>query len=255
MILFFSATGNDKYVAERIAKENNDKLISLKKLIKNNDYEIIIEENEDFGIILPCYWGTVPTIFSDYMEKAKISIKGDNHYIYFVGTYGADYGKIGSRAQLIMENHNIKFDSTFDLKMVDNWNPYFDLTDEFIRTGEEIAEKEIDRVLPLIKNKEKELFIKETRSEEEQLKMEKIYDDLRQTDKFKVNLDKCIGCGLCARQCPLNVIKINNHPEWVKDKCTLCLGCVHRCPVNAISFNNQTDGHGQFVNKNVILDD
>ena len=99
------------------------------------------------------------------------------------------------------------------------------------------------------------MFIEETRSEEQQLEMEKIYEDLRQTNKFKVDLDKCIGCGLCERQCPLNVIEVNGHPKWIKEKCTLCLGCVHRCPVNAISFNNQTEGHGQFINKNVSLDE
>jgi len=256
MILYFSATGNDKYVAERISKENNDKIVSLRKLIKEGITEITINEHEDFGIIMPCYWGTVPTIFSEYLEKATINLIGNDHYLYFVGTYGADYGKIGSRVEAIIKKHNIKFDSTYTIKMVDNWNPYFNLTEDFIKKGEEIAENEINKVLPHIINKDKNIFIQEIRNEEEQLEAENTYEELRQTKLFKVDLEKCIGCSSCAKQCPLSVIEMEQkHPKWVKQKCTLCLGCVHRCPVNAISFNNQTIGHGQYKNKNVNLDD
>lgn len=61
--------------------------------------------------------------------------------------------------------------------------------------------------------------------------------------------DSCIGCGKCARNCPVSAIAMENKkPVWVKEKCTLCLGCLHRCPVFAIQYGKHTKAHGQYEN-------
>lgn len=45
----------------------------------------------------------------------------------------------------------------------------------------------------------------------------------------------CIGCGLCAKQCPQNNIAIiNGKPEFGKT-CVSCMGCAFHCPKNAIN--------------------
>lgn len=58
MIAYYSATGNCKYVAERIAKEFSDIAVSIEKL----DPNIKIKENEMFGIITPVNWWEVINI-------------------------------------------------------------------------------------------------------------------------------------------------------------------------------------------------
>ena len=48
--------------------------------------------------------------------------------------------------------------------------------------------------------------------------------------------DECVGCGLCASQCPTQAIAPENPAETDPDKCILCMRCVSVCPSGARSL-------------------
>ncbi len=52
--------------------------------------------------------------------------------------------------------------------------------------------------------------------------------------KAKVDINKCVGCGACARICPRQVITIKDGKAIIDDGCTACGACVRACPVGAI---------------------
>ena len=63
--------------------------------------------------------------------------------------------------------------------------------------------------------------------------------------KFWVDKDACIQCGLCQKLCPVDDIK-GTPPEWLhNERCTNCLACYHHCPAHAIHWGNMK--RGQYI--------
>ena len=55
MILYFSATGNCKYVAARLIQSEKQELLSIVDCVRNDQYTF---SNKTIGIISPTYdWG------------------------------------------------------------------------------------------------------------------------------------------------------------------------------------------------------
>ncbi len=52
--------------------------------------------------------------------------------------------------------------------------------------------------------------------------------------RLAIESDKCIYCGMCARKCPANAIKVTRRPDaswnFERFRCILCGSCVDHCP-------------------------
>jgi len=62
-------------------------------------------------------------------------------------------------------------------------------------------------------------------------------EDYRGLQVFDVNL--CISCGLCSRDCPSKAIDMvdvggKRRPQFKLDQCIFCYQCAESCPRNAI---------------------
>ena len=60
--------------------------------------------------------------------------------------------------------------------------------------------------------------------------------------KLAYDREKCIGCQLCIRVCPANVIKFKPEEKKIRihvARCTFCSQCVDACPVGALSMSQE----------------
>ena len=73
MIFYFSATGNCKYVVQRIAASTGETTISIAECIKQQKFHYS-SDNGTVGIITPTYaWG-LPSIVQDFLNALVLHL-------------------------------------------------------------------------------------------------------------------------------------------------------------------------------------
>lgn len=236
-------------------RKEDEQVVRMDTALNENNlsYEI---DDERIGIVSPTYcWGT-PIITEEFLRKVDFKFK-KKPYFFYIATYGTTTGANGQLANNILKDKGLAFDAFFDIKMPDNWTPVFDLSDpEKVAKLNSKADEQILVAKRLIESKTDGDF----RDNKAPLFTGQIgklsYDNIyRKTSNLAVT-DACVGCGLCAKKCPVDAIEMKDgRPVWVKDKCAMCLGCLHRCPKFAIEYGNNTRKHGQYVHPNVSIKD
>lgn len=242
MILYFSATGNSRHVAERIAEATGDVALSIEK----SGNEIVLSEGETLGLVTPTNWWELPVLVRRFIRRMTVTCRPA--YAFVVATYGSVAGAIGADAKRELAKRGISMNAAFGVKMPDNWTPIFDLSDPVrVAAINEKAERIIDTVIERIKTREQGNHIKYKMPHFVRWFTDPLLEHERQTKYFRVE-DSCIGCGLCAAKCPVKAIEMRDkRPVWNVERCALCLGCLHRCPKFAIQYGNNTKEHGQYM--------
>lgn len=68
MVLYFSATGNTRFIAEELAKRLGDEPLNLLKRIREKDYSAINSE-KPFVICVPVYVCEIPPFICELIRK------------------------------------------------------------------------------------------------------------------------------------------------------------------------------------------
>lgn len=248
MIFYFSGTGNSRHVARCLAQATGESCISISDCMNKNEFSFSLRENERVGFVTPVYFGGLPDIVVRFVNKLNLTGLHRN-FIYHVLTFGTTTGQAHYMMRESLKGKGWWLDAKYNVRMVDVWTPIFDVSDHekcLRKTAE--AEKRIALTVERVVNRQAGNF--------DHLRFPHwlarwyylTYENQRRTKHFHVMKDKCIGCRLCARQCPEQAIACKDgYPVWTKEKCTLCLKCLHHCPRFAIQYGKRTVKHGQFV--------
>ena len=248
MIYYFSATGNSRHVAARLAETLNEEMKSVLDVLGSP-----VKVDDRMILVYPNYCGGVPSVIRDFLQKNTFRIAAGAHLI-LVTTYGNNTGASASiAAKYFKKNTGRTFDAMYSVKMPDNWTPVFDLTNAVeVAQINRKADEEIDGIIRKIKMGTVGDHVNDKLGKMMEFIYPGFYKSLSKTSHLHVE-NSCIGCGLCAERCPVQAIELKDgKPTWVKTNCVMCLGCLHRCPKFAIQYDDKTKNHGQYIHPDGI---
>ena len=244
MIFYYSGTGNSKYVAKMLGDLLDDEVVSANEFIKGRKAAIVKSE-KPYVFVSPVYVSAPARIFEDFVHCGCFD---GSKKVYFIMTCAGGMGACPAYTARLSEN-KFEFMGCAQVEMPQNYLVFFTTKekDECDRIIAE-AEPKVKALAALIA--EEKPFPDSGMKKWELISTEMIiapyYKWFMTAKKFSVS-DECIGCGLCAKSCPLNNIQlVDKKPVW-GDNCTHCVACINRCPKHAIEYGKMSLGKPRYV--------
>ena len=244
MILYFSGTGNSKYVAQRIANALDDTLLSMNDRIKANDVSAI-ETDERLVIVTPTYVWRIPHIVLGWLLNTKLT---GAKQVWFVMTCGGEIGNADKYNRALCRAKGWDCMGTAQIVMPENYIAMFGVPQpDEARSIVRRAEPDINRAIAA--RKAGQPFAPTRNNLYDRFMSGPVnpifYSCFVKAKAFTVS-DACIGCGQCVRRCPTNAITLNSgKPVWGTD-CTHCMACICYCPTEAIEYGKKSRGKPRY---------
>lgn len=248
MILYFSGTGNSKFVASQLSKIIGEELVSINDMLKNKAKGEMKSE-EKLIFVVPTYAWRIPRVVRDWIIGTSFKT---SPRVWFVMTCGSEIGNSAKYNKALCEKKGFEYFGTAGVVMPENYILMFD-SPEDAEIQEIIgkAKVEIEKIGKVIS--EERVFPTPMSNFQDKLMSGVVntlfYPVFVRSKDFYSN-EKCTGCGACERVCPLNNIKIkNNKPLW-ENNCTHCTACISYCPETAIEYGKKTLNKRRYICKN-----
>lgn len=245
MIIYFSGTGNSRYIAKRIADRLHDNLLNINDKIKENDTQPI-QVNQQLIIVTPTYAWRIPGIVRDWI--AGTEFKGVKQ-VWFVMNCGGEIGNAAKYNQQLCAKKGFVYMGTAQILMPENYIALFGTPEpEQARQIVSNAEPVIDEVIEKIaagcsfSTPRNNLYDRIMSGPVNKL----FYPLCVKAKAFRTG-EGCVSCGKCVTVCPLNNITLKDgKPVW-GNKCTHCMACISYCPTNAIEYGKNSLGKTRYT--------
>lgn len=247
MIFYYSGCGNSRWVAEQLAAQLGEELRFIPDQQREGVKEYAIAEGESLGFVFPIYSWAAPQLVTEFVEQVKW--QGKASYVWMACTCGDEMGMTHKTFAKTLRGVGLDLQAVFCFQMPNTYLcfPGFHLDNKELEAEKlDKAEKKMPEVVQSIRDKRQvEDIIVGSLPRLKSYVIKPGFVRFVSDKKYRITED-CIGCGLCAKVCPLhNIEMVEGHPHW-QGHCTQCMACYHHCPKNAVQYASYTKGKGQY---------
>lgn len=269
-VFYFSGTGNTLSMAREISQKIGADLVSISEIVKTHKNYFCAEK---VVIVFPSYLAALSG-FPLVVGKFVKAVDNISDITLFAVCNCGGYESVNAlpslhRLRQIIQSCGGKLYAEYSLRMPMNNLDYDHIPIPINENHEDIIRKskvKIDRICSYIINDKKTRYkvvkdffflimkpmyllmlpaimkeLKERAHEPANSGLQ-YYELMPLTDKSIIIDDKCNGCGICAKICPVdNIMIVNEKPEF-QHRCEICFACDEWCPTNSIHHWSRANG-------------
>lgn len=252
MIYYFSCTGNTRWAARQLAEATGEELVWIPDAQKQH-HRVELKQGERIGFCFPVHGWRPPKNVREFCRNLCIS-NPEGHYAFALCTAGDNIGETMRLLKEDLYSCGIKLQALCSLVMPESYIglPFMDV-DKPEKEKSKIAQSQrvLNRFIQSVVERKaySNLVVGNWPRINTRLIGSYFLNKLVTDKHFRVDADKCIGCGKCQQVCPTGNMGLGNDrlPHWSHDgSCLTCFACYHYCPQRAIAFGHRTDGKGQY---------
>ncbi|MFW3146314.1 MAG: EFR1 family ferrodoxin [Thermoplasmatota archaeon] len=242
--IYFSATGNTKlsseYLVHRIPQVDFS-LIDLREFQGQDlsSYDVI-------GLATYVDFQGPPKLMMDAIDSLP---PGGGKPVFIICTYAGIPGQTLKTMKRLLEAKGYRVISGHALRMPENYSP---MRKKGMKGDERPGPKDLEGFQTYIRGLGDAILTYHLKGElsQQKIKIGFVNSFFKGRDRYKAKkemgvkkLDEalCTRCGVCARSCPYDAIRLSPRPVFDEGRCMGCFSCYNRCPVGAISTEKLTN--------------
>lgn len=250
--LYFSGTGNSRYALEVFLKKycTDARIFAIEDEMAPGK----VRENEEIIFSYSVQYSSIPKMLYDFITQNQTLWQGKK--IFIIATMGMFSGDGAGILARLLRKYGAEITGGLHLRMPDSIADEKALKHSFEKNKELVrkAEEKIGRAVQDIQAGKPPQDGIGILCRMAGLFGQRLYFSHKTkhyTDKLKIDTEKCIGCGICAKACPMHNLQIEessgsgNKTEGremerkqvkTNGRCTMCYRCINLCPRQAITL-------------------
>lgn len=254
LFLYFSGTGNTDWVARYLARKLGGLPVEIElRSIERQPAETL----DDFDLLavgFPIYGCDSPPLFQDYLARLAL---GQGRGAFAFCTKGAYAGgavrhnlrRLARRRYLPLGGGSVTMPGSDGLALVgkSSWLARSALNKDFdhLKDADRLAGQIAGILSGLAAGQPLDAFRHPLRGSTTGNLFDRLWAYLYDLagNYFRTRFwadERCAGCGLCARLCPVGNVELRNGHAHFAGHCVLCMRCIHQCPQEAIQIGKLT---------------
>ncbi len=233
VVLYFSGTGNSKFVAQQLAKQMDCACHSIEEDV---DFSAMLLAANTVAFVYPIYASRMPRILREFIRDHQSDLL---HKALIILATQMGFSGDGARCLTdLLEPGSYRVLYAEHITMPNNINNVAFFPRASQKRIEKLTRKAKDKVARIVSDinagvVKKRGFNPGSRLLGQLQGSSAPGMERKALDKVKIG-DECIGCGLCVKRCPMQNLIMEGGKAKALGNCTECYRCINLCPEKAI---------------------